>query len=144
MGVLADDDITAVWSHETETLLSSWAEKASCFRWLHGRSEKRYRRRYYSFAVPTIVLSTLAGAAGFALDSYVPEGYKDGAQATIGGIKVIMIYKITCVRADWPVSVRFRFQSSKQEIGNRNLAKKPKKLSRFSHRSFDFCGFPAV
>ena len=33
MGVLADDDITAVWSHETETLLSSWAEKASCFRY---------------------------------------------------------------------------------------------------------------
>ena len=85
---VVDDDINAVWSHETETLLSSWAEKASCFRWLHGRSEKRYRRRYYSFAVPTIVLSTLAGAAGFALDSYVPEGYKDGAQATIGAINI--------------------------------------------------------
>ena len=88
MSALGDDDINAVWSHETEKLLSSWAEKASCFRWLHGRSEKRYRRRYYSFAVPTIVLSTLAGAAGFALDSYVPEGYKDGAQATIGGINI--------------------------------------------------------
>ena len=40
-----------------------------------GRCEKRYRRRYYSFAVPTTVPPTLAGAAGFALDSYVPEGY---------------------------------------------------------------------
>ena len=32
-----------------------------------GRCEKRYHRRYYSFAVPTTVPPTLAGAAGFAL-----------------------------------------------------------------------------
>ena len=31
------------WTPELEELLSEWAEKASCFRWLHSRSEKSYR-----------------------------------------------------------------------------------------------------
>ena len=29
------------WSDETERLLSEWSEKASCFRWLHARCEKK-------------------------------------------------------------------------------------------------------
>ena len=46
------------WSDETEHLLSEWSEKASCFRWLHARCEKKYRTRYYLFSVPVIILST--------------------------------------------------------------------------------------
>ena len=36
-----------VWTDECEELLAEWSEKASCYRWLHGRSEKNYRKWYY-------------------------------------------------------------------------------------------------
>ena len=84
-----EQPIEAVWSHETEALLASWAEKASCFRWLHGRSEKRYRFRYYCFSIPVIVMSTLAGTANFAMESFVPETHKEGAQAVVGGVNIL-------------------------------------------------------
>ena len=31
------------WTSEQEELLAEWAEKAKCYRWLHSRSEKKYR-----------------------------------------------------------------------------------------------------
>ena len=37
------------WTDECEALLAEWSEKASCYRWLHGRSEKSYRTWYYCF-----------------------------------------------------------------------------------------------
>ena len=36
---------------EQENLLAEWSEKASAYRWLHSRSEKRYRCRNYSFTI---------------------------------------------------------------------------------------------
>ncbi len=47
------------WTSEAEQLLKEWSEKASCYRWLNDRCEKIYRRRYYCFSIPVIVLSTL-------------------------------------------------------------------------------------
>ena len=35
------------WTDECELLLAEWSEKASCYRWLHGRCEKKYKRKYY-------------------------------------------------------------------------------------------------
>ena len=47
------------WTPAQEELLAEWSEKATCFRWLHSRSEKSYRCRNYSFTIPVIILSTL-------------------------------------------------------------------------------------
>ena len=33
------------WTSEQEELLAEWAEKAKCYRWLHSRAEKKYRKR---------------------------------------------------------------------------------------------------
>ena len=41
-----------VWNKECEALLAEWSEKASCYRWLHGRCEKSYRTWYYCFSIP--------------------------------------------------------------------------------------------
>ena len=76
------------WSREVELLLKSWSEKASCFRWLHSRCEKKYRKRYYSFSIPVIILSTLTGAANVGLSSYIPEEDQSTAQAIVGGINI--------------------------------------------------------
>jgi hypothetical protein len=76
------------WSDEVEILLKEWAEKASCWRWLYGRSEKKYRYKYYCFSIPVIILSTLTGTANFGMDSYVPEDNKQIATAIVGGLNL--------------------------------------------------------
>jgi len=76
------------WSEEVELLLKSWSEKATCFRWLHYRCEKKYRRRYYSFSIPVIILSTLAGACSVGLSTYVPEDKQEAGSAIIGGVNI--------------------------------------------------------
>tara|TARA_R110002074_G_scaffold146791_3_gene296865 strand:+ start:194 stop:880 length:687 start_codon:yes stop_codon:yes gene_type:complete len=76
------------WTNECEQLLASWSEKASCYRWLHGRSEKKYRSRYYAFSIPVIILSTLTGAANVGMDTFVPVESKHIASAVVGGINI--------------------------------------------------------
>ena len=76
------------WTTSQEDLLAEWSEKAACFRWLHSRSEKRYRCRNYSFTIPVIILSTLTGTANFAMDSFVPDEHKQMAMACVGGVNI--------------------------------------------------------
>ena len=76
------------WTPSQENLLAEWSEKATCFRWLHSRSEKSYRFKNYSFTIPVIILSTLTGTANFAMDSFVPEDYKQIAMACVGGVNI--------------------------------------------------------
>ena len=76
------------WTSEQEGLLAEWSEKATCYRWLHSRSEKRYRCRNYTFTIPVIILSTLTGTANFAMDSFVPEENKKVAMATVGAVNI--------------------------------------------------------
>ena len=64
------------WSLEQEELLAEWAEKASCYRWLHNKAEKQYRCRNYLFTIPVIIFSTLTGTANFAMDLFVPTEQK--------------------------------------------------------------------
>ena len=77
-----------LWTDECELLLAEWAEKASCYRWLHTKSEKKYKRKYYCFSIPVIILSTVTGTANFAMDTYVPEDYKKIATAIVGGLNL--------------------------------------------------------
>ena len=77
-----------VWTDECEELLAEWSEKASCYRWLHGRCEKSYRTWYYCFSIPVIILSTLTGAANVGMDSFVPAESKSIASAIVGGVNI--------------------------------------------------------
>jgi len=77
-----------IWTSEVEALLAQWSEKASCWRWLYGRAEKKYRYKYYMFSIPVIILSTLTGTANFGMDSYVPESGKSTATAIVGGLNL--------------------------------------------------------
>ena len=78
----------SVWTLEQEELLAEWAEKASCYRWLHHHSEKRYRCRNFGFTIPVIILSTLTGTANFAMDSFVPQEQKKMAMGIVGGFNI--------------------------------------------------------
>ena len=83
-----EDPLFSKWTLAQEELLAEWSEKATCFRWLHSRSEKLYRRRNYSFTIPVIILSTLTGTANFAMDSFVPDEHKQVAMACVGGVNI--------------------------------------------------------
>ena len=76
------------WTDECEALLAEWSEKASCYRWLHGKSEKSYRTWYYCFSIPVIILSTLTGAANVGMDSFVSAENKSVASAIVGGVNI--------------------------------------------------------
>jgi hypothetical protein len=81
--------MSTTWSDSTEDLLQDWSEKAGCMRWLHARSEKKYRKKYYSYSIPVIILSTLTGAANFAMDSFIAPESKPIASACVGGVNII-------------------------------------------------------
>lgn len=76
------------WTSQEEVLLAEWADKATCYKWLHSRSEKLYRRMNYIFTIPVIILSTLTGTANFAMDSFVPEEHKQMAMAGVGSVNI--------------------------------------------------------
>ena len=77
------------WTPECEGLLAEWSEKASCFRWLHTRSEKKYRTRYYAFSIPVIILSTLSGFANVGMSEFVTDAAAPMASAIIGGVNLV-------------------------------------------------------
>jgi len=76
------------WTDQTEELLSSWADIAACYKWLHEQSFRKYSTKNYRFAVPVIVLSTIAGTLSVSIQGYVPEAYVSYAQAGIGAINI--------------------------------------------------------
>lgn len=81
-------EVSFPWTVEQEELLAEWSEKATCYRWLHSRSEKSYRAKNYLFTIPVIILSTLTGTANFAMDSFVPEEHKQIAMAAVGSVNI--------------------------------------------------------
>jgi hypothetical protein len=83
-----DDDMNLdEWSSEIESLLSEFGEIALCYSWLHSFSTRKYKAKYHRMSIPIIVLSTLTGTANFA-DSYVPDGFKQGFSACVGGLNI--------------------------------------------------------
>ena len=79
------------WTKEQEVLMSQWADVASCYRWLHDRAEKKYTRLSMSINIPVIVLSTLTGAANFAIGSFIPPDditMKNYVSAGLGAISI--------------------------------------------------------
>ena len=73
-----------VWSDQTEELLIWWADNASCYKWLHDRSFRKFKFLNYLFSIPVIILSTVTGSLNFAIGSFVPLQYVDYAQIGIG------------------------------------------------------------
>ena len=75
------------WKREEELILKDWADKATCFRWLHDRSHQIYRRKYAMFTIPVIILSTITGTANFAQDRF-PEDWKNSAVMIVGALNL--------------------------------------------------------
>jgi hypothetical protein len=78
------------WTREIEKLMAEWADKAICYRWMHEKTERIYHRKDMSFMFPVIILSTVTGAANFAMDSVLTDpDHKKYAQLGLGGLSIM-------------------------------------------------------
>jgi hypothetical protein len=78
------------WTKEVEQLMAEWADKALGYRWMHERTERIFYSKDLSFMFPVIILSTVTGAANFALDSVIQDpDYKKYAQLGLGGLSIL-------------------------------------------------------
>jgi hypothetical protein len=59
------------WNKQLENLVAEWADKASCYQWMHQKTEIRFQKFNYYFTIPVIIMSTLTGTANFATNSIV-------------------------------------------------------------------------
>jgi len=79
------------WTKPQEELMAKWADVAACYRWLHDRAEKKYSRLSMCINIPVIILSTITGAANFAVGSFIPPddvGLKNIVAAGLGALSI--------------------------------------------------------
>jgi len=79
------------WTKEIEELMANWADVATCYRWLHDRTEKMFSAINSSFTIPLIALTTLTGSANIAIGSIIGEDKEaqKWANLAIGGISIL-------------------------------------------------------
>lgn len=79
------------WTKEQEYLMAQWSDVALCYRWLHDRAEKQYTARNMSITIPVIILTTVTGAANFAVGSFIPPGAIDMKNYVAAGLGALSI-----------------------------------------------------
>ena len=80
--------VVVEWTPEHEKILIEWADKAMCYRWLHGRSNALYSNLNTWYTIPVIVLSTLTGTANFAQER-VPAAYQGAFVMLVGSLNIL-------------------------------------------------------
>ena len=76
------------WQPYHEDIFVDWADKASCYKWLHLKAHSKYNWKRNLFTIPVIIMSTLTGTANFALERF-PVEYKDIASIGIGSVNIL-------------------------------------------------------
>ena len=76
------------WNSDDDIILKEWVDKSACFKWLHEKSYKVYKKQYFKLMIPVIVISTLTGAANFALER-IPKEYQGYASLVVGSFNII-------------------------------------------------------
>lgn len=79
----------AKWTEDDDVILKEWVDKSACFKWLHEKSYKKYKKSYLRFMIPVIIISTLTGAANFALERIPNPTYQSYAQLIVGTFNII-------------------------------------------------------
>lgn len=81
--------LKTIWGNSEEDLLAKWADKATCYRWMHEKAHKKFYTSNLYVTLPVIVLSTLTGTANFGMGSIFPASLQGIAQLGIGGVSLI-------------------------------------------------------
>ncbi len=78
------------WTKEQETLMANWGDLAVCYRFLHDKSHKIYRRKALWISSSVIILSSVGGFANIGVQSLFrdDEKAKELASFAIGGLSL--------------------------------------------------------
>jgi len=77
------------WTKELEVLFADWGDRAACYRWMHEKTGRMYHTRDQSLMFPVIILSTIAGAANFAMNSISQNpAIQNYVQLGLGGLSI--------------------------------------------------------
>jgi len=76
------------WSDKHVDILVDYADKASCYRWLHSRNTDKYRNLNAWFTIPVIIMSTLTGTANFAQEQ-VPIELRSYYSMIVGSVNIL-------------------------------------------------------
>ena len=68
----SSSDIANSWNSAHETLLASIGDKANCMRWMHTQSQIYYDRWNFWLSIPSVTLTSLAGATTIGLTQLNP------------------------------------------------------------------------
>ena len=85
---IKDVQLNSYWNSDDDIIFKEWVDKSSCLHWLHERSYKRYKRQYLRQMIPVIIISTLTGAANFAIER-LSQSQQKYASLIIGGFNII-------------------------------------------------------
>jgi hypothetical protein len=81
-------DVPKEWHPQQSKLLKNWAEVASSYRWMHNQAHMIYKKKNLRFMIPLIIMSTVAGTANFAQETF-PISIKPYVPQIIGAINLI-------------------------------------------------------
>jgi hypothetical protein len=76
------------WTSQHEKILIDWADKATCYKWLHEKSTREYESKNRWYTIPVIIMSTLTGTANFAQNN-IPAEYLTAATMGIGAVNLL-------------------------------------------------------
>lgn len=75
------------WTQKHVDLLSSWAERAAGYRWLHNHARLYFKRQNDYLSYPSIIIASITGVGGFAVLN--PSGNEDLSQDTRTQIMIV-------------------------------------------------------
>jgi hypothetical protein len=87
--VQKDKQKNVEWNKDDDVILKEWVDKSACFKWLHEKSYKVYKKQYFKLMIPVIIISTLTGAANFALQRIPSQEYQGYASIVVGGFNIV-------------------------------------------------------
>ena len=76
------------WSIQHEKILIEWADKATCYKWLHEKTTREFAKKNRWFTIPVIIMSTVTGTANFAQNN-IPTEYLTAATMAIGAVNLL-------------------------------------------------------
>jgi hypothetical protein len=86
---IVDEKPLLPWNSDDDRILKEWVDKSACFKWLHEQSYKIYKKSYLRQMIPVIVISTLTGAANFALDRITNVEQRSYASIGVGAFNIL-------------------------------------------------------
>ena len=85
---IAPEQFNDEWNEDDDLILKEWVDKSACLIWLHQKSYKKYKSQNLRQMIPVIVISTLTGAANFAIER-LSSTMQKYASLVIGGFNII-------------------------------------------------------